>query len=85
MNGLIINHRRGKSAQRINQYLMVIEGINNRTTASKLIGKTVSWKTTKKDIHGKITSLHGSNGVMIVRFSNNMSGNLLGQRVEVLE
>ena len=85
MNGLIVSHRRGKRAQRMNQFLLEIGGVSDKATASKLIGKTVSWKTPKKEIHGKISAAHGGNGILRVRFSQNMTGNILGQKVEILE
>ena len=85
MKGLIVSHRRGKHTQRTNQFLLKADGVGDRTIASRLIGKTVVWKTKNKRIHGKITSLHGNNGVMRVRFSKNASGNVLGQTVEILE
>lgn len=85
MNGLIVSHRRGKHAQRTNQFLLEVDGISDKSTASKCIGKTISWKTPTKEIHGKITAVHGGNGVMRIRFPKNISGNILGQMVEILE
>jgi ribosomal protein L35AE/L33A len=85
MNGLIKSHRRGKQTQRMNQFLMGVDGVSDRATASKLVGKTVAWKTPGKEIHGRVVSVHGSNGIMRVRFSRDMSGNVLGQKVEILE
>ena len=85
MKGLIVSHRRGKRTQRMNQFLVEIDGISDRSTAAKLIGKTVAWKTKGKEIHGKVSALHGGNGVLRVRFSNSMAGNILGQKVEIIE
>jgi ribosomal protein L35AE/L33A len=86
MKGQIVSHRRGKHSQRENQFLLEIDGISDRNTASKLLGKTVSWKTpSKKDIHGKISSLHGNNGIVRIRFPKKMTGNILGKNVEILE
>jgi large subunit ribosomal protein L35Ae len=86
MNGLIVSHRRGMHVQMANQFLLKVEGVSDKLTASKLIGKTIVWTTpTKRELHGRISAVHGANGVMRVRFSDNMSGNVLGQKVEILE
>ena len=85
MNGLIVSHRRGKHTQRMNQFLLGIDGVSDKATASKFIGKAVSWTTKSGEIHGRISSVHGNTGTLRVRFPKNMTGNILGQKVQILE
>jgi len=86
MDAVIVNYRRGRHTQRTNQILLEIDGVNNRALASEFIGKRVVWRTpAKKEIYGKITNVHGNNGVVRARFSRGLPGTAIGTKVEILE
>ena len=84
MEGLILNFRGGKHTKSDNQMIMEMPGISTREKAASLIGKTVTWKSTAgKAISGKITAVHGRNGVVRVYFEKGMTGQSICSKVEV--
>ncbi|RLJ03788.1 MAG: 50S ribosomal protein L35ae [Candidatus Aenigmatarchaeota archaeon] len=88
MEARIVSYRRGRHTMKGNQLLIEIEGVDSKTAASKFIGKRVLWVspgTKKKEIHGKITSTHGNNGALRVRFSKGLPGTVLGNKIEILD
>lgn len=88
MKAIILNFRRGRHTQTMNQLLLEIPGVDSRSMASGFIGKRVKWTSPgklKKEIFGKITNVHGSNGVVRARFSRGLPGNAVGKRVEIIE
>ncbi len=88
MKAIILNFRRGRHTQTMNQLLLEIPGVDSRAMASGFIGKRVKWISPgrlKKEIFGKITNTHGSNGVVRARFSRGLPGDVIGKKVEILE
>ena len=86
MKGRIISYRRGRKTQNNYQMLIKFTGYHNRKKASELIGKKVVWKSPgKKEIRGKILSVHGNNGVVRARFKKALPGQSIGDFVEVVE
>lgn len=84
MEGLVLNFRGGKHTKSENQMIMELPGIDSKDKAAKYIGKIVTWKSPAgKVIAGKITSTHGSKGVVRVAFEKGMPGQAIGNKVEV--
>jgi len=85
-NALILSFRRGRHTQRTNQFLLEIKGADTRAKASQYIGSRVVWTSPgklKKQIHGKITTTHGNNGVLRARFSRGLPGTAVGTKVDL--
>lgn len=88
MKATIVNYRGGRHTQTMNQLLLEIPGVDSRQLASGFIGKRVKWTSPgklKKEIFGKITSIHGNNGILRARFSKGLPGEVLGKEIEILE
>jgi large subunit ribosomal protein L35Ae len=81
---VILSYRGGRKTRRGNQMLISIEGADSRPAASAYIGRRVVWKTPSgRPLAGKITHVHGGNGVLRARFSVGMPGESLGKRAKV--
>ncbi len=86
MKAKVLNFRQGRHTQKTNQLLLSVKDVDSRAAASGLVGKKVVWKTASgKVISGKVASPHGNNGVLRVRFSKGISGEVLGKDVEIAE
>ncbi len=84
MDALIASFRRGRHTMTPNQFLLQADGIDSKAKASALIGKSVVWKSKAgKEIHGKITSVHGNSGTVRARFTKGLPGTAIGDRVSV--
>lgn len=85
MEGLILSYRRGRKTQTTNQAIIKVETINTKEDAEKLIGKELVYETeTKKQIKGKITSLHGRNGKLRALFEKGLPGQAISQKVKII-
>ena len=82
MKGKILSYRRGRHTQKTNQILVQVSGIESKEQANKLVGKKVIWttKTGKKRV-GKVSSTHGSKGVVRARFSQGLPGQAINTEV----
>ncbi len=86
MEAIIVNYRRGRHTQRTNQAIIEVEGVTDRASASRFIGKRLVWRTPSgKEIYGKIIKPHGNKGNLRARFSRGLPGIALGTKVEILE
>ena len=84
MEGIISSFRRGRHTQAENQMLINIKEVDNKEKASKLVGKTVVWKSSAgKEIKGEVRSAHGKNGVLRALFERGMPGQSLGSKVKI--
>ncbi len=84
MQGVILSYRRGRHTQNTNQMLVEIEGVDSKEKAEKMIGRFLLWKSPgNKEIKGKITSVHGNNGVVRAKFERNLPGQAAGNKVSV--
>jgi len=84
MEARIVSYRRGKHTEYTNQYIITIEGVNNKNDAVKYVGRKVVWKTaTGKEMVGKVTNTHGNGGALLVRFEKGLPGQVLGSTVNV--
>lgn len=88
MKATILSFRRGRHTQTTNQFLLELPGVDSKSLASGFIGKRVKWTSPgrlKKEIFGKITNVHGNNGVVRARFSKGLPGEAIGKKIDVLE
>lgn len=85
MQGTIVSYRRGVKTQHTNQFILKVDDkkYNSKESANALLGKTVIYKTTKKEIKGKITAPHGNKGTVRVIFERGMPGDILTQKVDI--
>ena len=84
--GTVIQFRRGRKTYKPKHFLIEIPETDSREKATKLVGKTVEWKSTGKEpktITGKISSAHGNNGVVRAIFEKGLPGQAIGTDVEV--
>lgn len=84
MEARIAHFRRGKTTQRTNQMIIKVEGVTNREEASKLLKKTVEWKTPGKKgnvIKGVLKTLHGNSGAIRAHFEKGMPGQAIGTKI----
>ena len=82
MQGTIVSYRRSKRDITPNQMIVKIEGVANREQATKLVGKSASWKSVKAVISGKVASAHGNSGCVRVLFERGLPGQAVTQPVE---
>ncbi len=83
MEGIIVSYRRSKHDQTVNQAIVKVEGVKNRAEAAKLVGKSVSWKSVKAVISGKVQTAHGNSGALRVLFERGLPGQAITQKVEI--
>jgi len=85
MKGTIVNFRGGRHKQTMNQMVVKPENTDTKEKASGLIGKEAVWKSSAgKEIKGKITKEHGSNGCVRVLFERGMPGQSIGTKLDIL-
>lgn len=86
MEGTLVNYRRGRRTMRGNQMIVEVKGYDSRAKAAQLVGKRIIWASpAKKEIHGKIVSVHGNSGAVRARFSRGMPGQAIGARVAIVD
>jgi len=84
MQGTIVNFKGGRHTQVTNQMIIVIESIDTKEKASKLVGKKVIWKSpANKEIKGEIRSAHGNKGAIRVLFDTGMPGQSISNKVDI--
>ena len=86
MKAKVIQFRRGRKTQKPKHFLIEIPETNTREKATKLVGKTLEWKSTgktPKTITGKISSTHGGNGIVRAIFEKGLPGQAIGTEVEI--
>lgn len=84
MNGTIVNFRRSLKRTYHTQMIVVVDNVNSREEAEKLVGKTVIWKSpANKEIKGKVASAHGNKGAVRVIFETGMPGQAVGTKVSI--
>nr|MDO8082001.1 50S ribosomal protein L35ae [Candidatus Freyarchaeota archaeon] len=82
--GFIINYVHGIRTQRNKYMLIKIQGIESDKDAAKFVGKTVIWQTASgKKMRGKITKVHGKNGVVSAHFKHGLPGQALGTEIKL--
>jgi large subunit ribosomal protein L35Ae len=84
MEGYVKNYRGGMHTQKSNQMIVIVDGVNSKVEAAKLVGKTVVYTTeAKREIKGKVTTAFGNSGALRVLFEKGMPGQSLAKKVEI--
>ena len=92
MEATLLSFRRGRHTQKMNQFLVEIEGCDSRAKGAQFIGKKLVWISTvkgkdniPKKIFGIITHPHGNNGVLRARFSRGLPGEAVRTKVQIVD
>ena len=86
MDGVVVNYRGGMRTQNTRQMILMVSGVNDRSEAEKLLGKSVEWTSPGgKKIQGSITRIHGGNGCVVACFEKGLPGQALGTKVNILQ
>ncbi len=86
MEAIISNFRRSRHTTYDNHMIILVDGVDNREKAAKLIGKSVTWIAPgkeKKEFKGKISAAHGNKGALRVLFEKGMPGQSVGNKVNI--
>jgi large subunit ribosomal protein L35Ae len=86
MEGTISSFRRGRKTQTTNQAIIVIESIDSKAKAEKLVGKKVSWQAPgkgKKILVGEVRAAHGNSGAIRALFETGIPGQAVSQKVKI--
>jgi large subunit ribosomal protein L35Ae len=84
MKGTIMNFRGSKHTQYSNHMIIVVDGVESREKALKLIGKKVTFKTPSgKEISGAVKNAHGNSGAVRAVFEKGMPGQSLAKSVSI--
>lgn len=85
MKGKVLNYRRGRHTQNVNQVLVKVDGVETKEDAEKLIGKELVWTSPgDKVIKGKVTGVHGGKGVVRAKFERNLPGQSFKTTVDLV-
>lgn len=83
MKGIIVQFRRSRHRIKEKHYLLDL-GFTARDEAKKVVGKSVSWKSSAgKVISGKISDAHGNKGLVRAIFESGLPGQAVTEAVEV--
>ncbi|MHA1684730.1 MAG: 50S ribosomal protein L35ae [Promethearchaeota archaeon] len=84
--GYITSYRRSKTRIHPTQILVKIDGFDDKSAASKLIGHDVEWiSETGTRIRGTITRFHGGNGVVRVHLHDKgVPGQAIGGKITIV-
>lgn len=84
MEGVIVNFRGSRRVKKGNHMIVAVNGVDSKVKAAELIGKKVVWITPgKKQISGKVASIHGNSGALRIIFETGMPGQSIGQKVSI--
>ena len=84
MKAKVIQFRRGRHTVHERHFLIEVDEVKTRDEASKLVGKSVEWKSPAgKVIKGKISSAHGNKGVVRAIFEKGLPGQAVTTNVEI--
>ena len=82
--GKVIQFRRGRHTVKERHFLIEVDGVSNKDEASKFLGKSVIWKSpANKIINGKVSGVHGNNGVVRAIFEKGLPGQAVTTEVEI--
>jgi len=84
VTGKVVQFRRGRHVITEKHMLIEVEGVNSREEATKLVGKSVEWKSPAgKVIKGKVSGAHGNNGVIRAIFEKGLPGQSVATDVQI--
>ena len=82
--GKVLQFRRGRHTVTEKHFIIEVEGVKDRASAEKLVGKKVIWKSTAgKEIAGKVSGAHGNKGVVRAIFEKGLPGQAITTDVEI--
>ena len=86
LTGVVLGIKRGLNKQYQRDALVKVEGFDDRSKASSLIGAKVelAWRG-RKVFKGKVTALHGDRGVVVARFRKPLPGGVAGSKVKLIK
>ncbi|MEK6812369.1 MAG: 50S ribosomal protein L35ae [Nanoarchaeota archaeon] len=83
VKGKVVQFRRGRKTMTEKHFLLDF-GAKNREDATKLVGKSVEWKSPAgKIIRGKIAGPHGNKGLVRAIFEIGLPGQAVTTEVEM--
>ena len=85
LTGVVLGPRRGLNRQYQREALVKVEGLDDRSKASSLIGARVELTWGRKVFKGKVLSLHGDRGVLVARFKKPLPGGVGGSKVTIVK
>ncbi len=86
MKAKVIQFRRGRHTIHKRHFLIEVEGMSDKESAKKIVGKEVEWKSPAgKIIKGRISAPHGNKGVVRAIFEKGLPGQALTTEVEIKE
>lgn len=84
VTGKVVQFRRGRHVITEKHMLIEVEGVNSREEATKLVGKSVEWKSPAgKVIKGKVSGAHGNKGVIRAIFEKGLPGQSVATDVQI--
>ena len=84
MKGKVIQFRRGRHTIHKRHFLIEVEGVSDKKSAEKLVGKSAVWKSPSgKILEGKISGAHGNKGVVRAIFEKGLPGQALATEIEI--
>lgn len=84
VKGKVVQFRRGRHVIHEKHFLIEIEGVLDKESAAKFVGKEVIWKSPAgKEIKGKVSAAHGNSGVIRAIFEKGLPGQAVSTDVEI--
>jgi large subunit ribosomal protein L35Ae len=85
VKALFHGYRSALHSQRNKQILLKIHHIDDKDAAAKYIGRKIVWRSLKnKKLTGKITGVHGRNGVLKASFKKGLPAQAIGTELEII-
>ncbi|NCN86295.1 50S ribosomal protein L35ae [archaeon] len=84
VTGKVVQFRRGRHTVTEKHMLIEVDGVMTKEDASKLVGKSVEWKSPAgKIIKGKVAAAHGNKGVIRAIFEKGLPGQAVTTNVDI--
>jgi large subunit ribosomal protein L35Ae len=84
IKGKLIQFRQGRHTVHEKHYIIAVDGIENKSDTTKVVGKSVSWKSSAgKIIKGKIAASHGGKGRVRAIFEKGLPGQAMTEEVTI--
>lgn len=84
VKGKVVQFRRGRHTYTPKHFLIEVDGVADKASAEKHIGKEVVWKSPAgKVIKGKVSGAHGNKGVVRAIFEKGLPGQAVSTEVEI--
>ena len=81
---VIENYRRGRHTEYGDQFIVRVDGCDDRTKAQAYVGHKVGWTTPSgKLIEGKVASVHGNGGALRVAMVKGLPGQAVGTELDI--